>query len=236
MKIVIDEAFSRYQTFIEHIPSMLDQRSGCEIIYDKRNLVARFCHEGETFIVKRYKRANIAQQIAYTFFRSTKAQRAYVYADEFRRRNIATPTRVAYMEDYRWGLFTTGYFVSTEAKGTESHLLLREVEQFSTDLADAVARHILLLHSNGILHGDLNLSNFLCATKPDGYHFTMIDINRSQFCKGFPTDQQCLHNMVRLTHRRDLYTYIVSSYAHLRGWNQDATVGAALRLLDKFEH
>ena len=103
-------------------------------------------------------------------------------------------------------------------------------------LADAVAAQVVLMHSRGILHGDLNLSNFLCTEQDGHFHFSMIDINRSHFCEGFPTDEACLHNLVRMTHRRDLYEYLIRSYARQRQWDEDATAGKALLLLDHFEN
>ena len=80
------------------------------------------------------------------FFRKTKAARAYLFAQEFRRRGIDTPREVAYIETGGGRLFLTGYFVSLEAPGTETHLLLREVKDFSHELADAVA---VTYESNG---------------------------------------------------------------------------------------
>ena len=63
----------------------------------------------------------------------------------------------------------------------------------------------------------------------------MIDINRSKILDGEPSRQQCLKNMVRITHRRDLYEFIVRAYAKERGWNEDETAQEALILLDEFE-
>lgn len=236
MKTVIDSSFQHLASYISQIPAMIERGEG-ETVYDKRNRVVRFRHEGLTLMAKRFKRVNPVQQVVYTFFRKSKAQRAYLFANEFLRRDIATPQRVAYMEQRRWGLFSTGYFVSLEAQGTESHLLLREVEDFSHALADALMAQVVLMHSKGILHGDLNLSNFLYTATAEGeYHFTIIDINRSHFCDSWPTDEQCLQNLVRLTHRRDLYEYLVRSYARQRGWDADQTTAKALHLLDRFEH
>ncbi|MBR6828518.1 MAG: hypothetical protein IKM76_10280, partial [Prevotella sp.] len=184
----------------------------------------------------RYKPVNALQRVVYTFFRKTKAARAYLFAQEFRRRGIDTPREVAYIETGSGRLFLTGYFVSLEAPGTETHLLLREVRDFSHELADAVARQILTMHSHGVLHGDLNLSNFLCTEEDGQYRFTMIDINRSHFTDGMPDDEACLQNMVRTTHRRDLYEYLVRSYARLRQWDEQQTADRALRLLEKFEN
>lgn len=234
-KTVISKDFVQYADFLYTIPALFIKGQG-EVIYCKRNEIRRFTHQDQVFIVKRYKKANILQRLVYTFFRPTKAKRAYFFAQEFRQRGIDTPREVAYMETGSWGLFSVGYFVSLEVKGTESHLLLREVENFSHSLADAVAAHVLKMHSKGILHGDLNLSNFLCSERPDGYHFTMIDINRSHFRDGMPSNEECLDNLVRTTHRRDLYEYLVRSYARQRGWNEDTTAAKALQLLDNFEN
>lgn len=247
-KTVISEDFVQHADFLHAIPNLFVKGQG-ETIYCKRNEIRRFTHQGQVFIVKRYKKVNILQRFVYTFFRPTKAKRAYSFAQEFRQRGIDTPREVAYMETGNWRLFSIGYFVSLEAKGTESHLLLREVEHYSAALAEAVARQVVLMHSRGVLHGDLNLSNFLCTTtcclpsdsvvtgdSPEHYSFQMIDINRSHFTDGWPTDEQCLANMVRLTHRRDLYEDLVRRYAALRGWDTDATAQRALTLLDRFEH
>lgn len=235
MKIVVDPAFARLAPFIGQLPAMLARGEG-EVVYEGRNRVARFRHDGLALMVKRFKRVNVVQQVAYTFFRPSKAERAYRFAETFRQRGISTPQRVAYMEEKRMGLFLVGYFVSLEAQGTETHLLLREVKDFSHRLADAVAAQVVALHRQGILHGDLNLSNFLCCETGGEYHFTMIDINRSRFTSGWPADGLCLENLVRLTHRRDLYEYLVRSYARHRGWNEEDTARQALQLLDRFEN
>lgn len=235
LKTVVADDFKSHADFISALPGAFADGQG-EIIYDQRNQIRRFTDRGQVFVVKRYKPVNALQRVVYTFFRKTKAARAYLFAQEFRRRGIDTPREVAYIETGGGRLFLTGYFVSLEAPGTETHLLLREVKDFSHELADAVARQILTMHSHGVLHGDLNLSNFLCTEEDGQYHFTMIDINRSHFTDGMPDDEACLQNMVRTTHRRDLYEYLVRSYARLRQWDEQQTADRALRLLEKFEN
>lgn len=235
MKIVIAPQFQKHDVFIRQIPRLIDEGEGT-IVYDGRNRVVRLEHEGETMMVKCFKRVNIIQQIVYTFFRKSKAKRAFLFAGEFSKRGISTPQRIAFLEEKRWGLFLKGYFVSKEVEGTECHLLLREVKEFSPQLADAVMKQTLLMHSKGILHGDLNLSNFLCVEKSGDYYFNMIDINRSRFCDGYPSNNDCLKNLVRTTHRRDLYEYLIASYARQRGWDEKETVQQAVALLDRFEH
>ena len=64
-----------------------------------------------------YPAANDNQQVVYTFFRPTKAARAFRFAAEFRKRGIVTPHEMAYIEQKEHGLFTTGYFISEEVTG-----------------------------------------------------------------------------------------------------------------------
>lgn len=231
MRITIDNSFLKYSDFINKIPSMIDSGEG-DVIYDKRNKIVRFSYDNRTFIVKKYKKVNFIQQIAYSFFCKSKAERAFEYAERYKQLGIATPQRIAYMEQKSMGMFSIGYFVCEESEGTECHLLLREVKDYDKNLAEMVTDYILLMHSKGILHGDLNLSNFLYADS----HLTMIDINRTQFRDGMPTDAECLNNMVRLTHRKDLYEYLIGSYARKRKWDVGNTVKIANKLLYKFEH
>ncbi|MCR4852803.1 MAG: lipopolysaccharide kinase InaA family protein [Prevotella sp.] len=236
MSIVIAESYRPVENFLKTIPSLFEKGAG-QLIYKKRNEVRRFEHKGLVFIAKRYKRVNFIQQVVYTFFRRTKAERAFFFAEEFRRRGINTPREVAYIEQKEFGLFTTGFFISEESRGRESHLELREVQDFDHELAEALVRYLVFMHSQGVLHGDPNLSNFLYERQDDGkFTFTVIDINRSRFTDGWPTDEECLHNLVRLTHRRDLYRFLVGHYAELRAWNVEETIEEAESQLDQFEH
>ncbi len=236
MKTVIAEQYIKYTKFINSIPLLFNTDNG-EVLKDKRNKVRRLHHDGLTFIAKRYKRVNFIQSIIYTHFRRTKAERAFLFADEFHKRGVSSPRAVAYMEDYERGRFTVGYFVYEESKGKEVFQELVKKEQFDHALADAVIDYIVFMHSRGVLHGDLNSANFLYTIDAEGkYHFDMIDTNRSHFCDGWPTDKQCLENLKRFTHRRDLYEYVVRGYAKRRGWNEEETLNKAIMLLDRFEN
>ena len=236
MKCVVADDYRQYADFLERIPRLFSQGEGT-VVYQQRNEVRRMEHQGKTFIVKRYKRANPVQQVVYTFFRKTKAERAFLFAQTFRERGIDTPHEIAYLETSEHGLFTVGYFVCEECTWRDAALDLREAEIFDRPLGRAVMEHVALMHSRGVLHGDLNLTNFLYQQREDGgYAFKMIDTNRSRFTEGMPADGECLKNLVRLTHRRDLYEYLMSQYAAIRGWGVEETVAKALQLLDDFEN
>lgn len=235
MKIVLSPEYQSMAEAVARLPLLMEQGGG-DVVYDGRNRVCRFVVDGQRLMVKRFKRANAVQRVAYTFFRPTKAARAFRYAAEFNRRGISTPAPVAYMEQRGSGLFTVGFFVSTEAPGIEASRLLREVPDYPSALAEAVARQVVFMHSRGVLHGDLNLTNFLCTEADGDYVFSMIDINRSRFTDGFPSRDACMDNLVRLTHRRDLYEDLVRRYARQRQWDEASAVADALCRLHRFEH
>ncbi len=236
MKCVIADNYQQYAGFIRQIPELFARGEG-EVIYSQRNEVRRMLHQDRVFIVKRYKKINAIQQVVYTLFRKTKAARAFLFAQEFRHRGVDTPHEIAYIETTKHGLFTIGYFVCEECLWREAALDLREREDYDRQLGRAVMQHTVFMHSQGVLHGDLNLTNFLYQKDDDGcYRFMMIDTNRSHFTNGMPTDEQCMKNLIRITHRRDVYDYLVRQYADIRGWNADDTAAKALRLLENFEN
>ena len=233
MKTVIHPKYRAYSDFIKRIPEIFD-KSG-ETIHAGRNTVKCFACNGHEWIVKRYKRPNIVQRIAYTFFKKSKAERAYLYAARLLEVGIATPEGIAYIEEKRRGLLSDSYFVSTLCPDPAVYPVLVQTEAYDKELADALAAFFAQLHGKGILHGDPNLNNILYRKgNGGGYLFSVIDTNRSTF-KSLLTPQECLNNLKRVTHRRDLLRHITAEYARLRGWDVPGSVEKVLEALDKFE-
>ena len=98
------EIHKKYQTdssiceFVDGLPQRFEQEGS--LLYDERNVIRRFEVNGTVLVVKRFKRPNFFQRIAYTFFRSSKAFRAYHNGEELIRRGISTPFPIAYLETY----------------------------------------------------------------------------------------------------------------------------------------
>ena len=62
--------------------------------------------------IKRFRRPLLVNRIAYTFFRPTKAQRAYENALILESKGINTPTAVAYIIRSQMGLIADSYLVT----------------------------------------------------------------------------------------------------------------------------
>lgn len=231
-KFIVNPEYRLYAGFVESLPRRFDTDG--ETVYEGRNMVKIFVEKGQKLVVKRYKRPMLHQRIDYTFIRKSKARRAYDYGLRFLECGIDTPEPVACVEEHKFGLFRTGYFVSTYCGDPDLRILREEPKD---DLIEAFAHLVMAMHEKGILHGDLNLSNILYRedwAELCGYHFTVIDTNRSRFV-GVPTKHQCLHNMVRISHNRELNERIVGRYAELRGWDKAECIASVEKMLDAFE-
>lgn len=230
-KIVISDGFKAAETFVNRLPETFDTTG--TMLYNKRNVVKSFNVGGTTLIVKKFKRPNIIQRVSYTFFKKSKAERAYIFAKMLRDRGIGTPREVAYIEVYDGLLMSDSYFVSLPCFLPSLKGLLRR-EDFDKPVAAELAGFIAMLHNCGVLHGDLNFSNILYEKDSNGhYKFVLIDTNRSKFRK--PSYHDCIENLKRLTHERLPLKFILNRYALVRGWNPDKVTADVMHSLQRFE-
>src|ERR1035437_8356069 len=112
MKIVINPTYSILSSFSSNIPTLFEQEG--ELVFKARNQLKSYSVEGFDVIVKRYKKPHLINRIAYTFFRPSKAKRAYEYALRLSELSINTPAPIAYIEQNSCGLINYGYFRSEE--------------------------------------------------------------------------------------------------------------------------
>ncbi len=185
MKIHIHK---KYQSLTEEFKKIPNEKyKVLHTFCNMRNTVELAEISTQTFVIKKYKVPNFANRIAYTFFRRSKAQRAYDNALKILRCGVCTPFPVAYIEIKKGKLFHTGYFVS-------EYLNLPTLENFVVENPD---RDMLLqlkldfteftisLHQKGILPLDYNPKNifYYRDTAENRYKFALTDINRAKFGK-----------------------------------------------------
>ena len=231
MNITINPDYIRLKSFVEGIPESFDH-SG-KLIYDKRNKVRLFEVDGEKVVVKRYKVPMFFQRVDYSYFRPSKAKRAYLYALTLETLDIKTPAPIAYIEDTSEGIFRQGYFVSAYT----GHPSLKDHrEELISDpvLFDAYVDFLVEMHDKGFMHGDQNLSNILFWEEGDDYRFEVIDINRSHFISD-PSREDCLRNLMRISRDREFSHKVVERYAEMRGWDKSASVSFVDKQIDKYE-
>ena len=92
--IQVNPKYEDISSFVYALSEQYDKDG--EVIYNGRNQVKRFfLNEDQPVIVKRYKKPNFIQRVAYSFFKPNKAERAFEYAIRLKSLGIDTPLPLA---------------------------------------------------------------------------------------------------------------------------------------------
>lgn len=216
-KIVINPTYQAWAAFLHTLPMRFDAEG--ETLYADRNVIKRYYLNGKAVVVKRFRRPVWIQRMVYTFFRKSKAQRAYLYGLELRRRGVETAESIAYIEHKRLLLIDDCYYVC----GNDSAPPIAD-EIYDTETPNLVmladfARFVAYLHEHGILHHDLNRTNVLYHPLGNGhYTFSLIDNNRMRFYPEGTTPPlpECMENLTRFTGDMKVFRYVAEEYCKIR--------------------
>lgn len=215
MNIVIHPQYEYLTDFIRRLPALFEK--GGTTIYDGRNRIKVFEVDGLLLNVKRFRKPILVNRLAYSHFRSPKAQRAYEHALRLRSKGIETPEPIAYILCEENGLLSWSYFVSLQIP--DSYRTLYEAGQGpiekNGDLFRALGAYTAHLHQKGIYHKDYSPGNILYRREPEGIRFILIDINRMSFGK-VPLKQGCA-NFARIWGGEQAFRILAESYAKALG-------------------
>ncbi len=230
----IHPAAIHFSQFIEQLPKRFDQEGA--MLYEGRNKIKCFTIEGVKLVVKRYKRPNLLQSIIYTFFRKSKAQRAYEHAIRLREMGFDTPAPIGWSRYFRHGLLSDSFLITTHTSYTAfTQAAQNWPSEEATSILNAFACFSVRLHEARIEHCDLNHSNILYKydEKANNYRFQLIDINRMRFHKQQLSKRRCMINLRRLSVSGEVFLYLLNRYAEERKWHLEETLlqGVISRLL-----
>ena len=114
----------------------------------------------------------------------------------------------------------------TDKKAIRPDLI--DTEPFDQALATAYARYVATLHSNGVLHRDLNPTNVLFSKEHEQYQFELIDINRMRFYDNEVPKAACMENLTLFWWLSEVYQFVLNTYAEARHWSA-ADIEQAIR-------
>ena len=233
MNITISPKYKYLQPFIESIPRIFGSTG--DIVQDRRNTIKAIEVDGLKFNIKRYRRPIFFNRVVYTFFRATKAARAYKNAGILTGKGIKTPLPIAYIEDFPGGLLDFSYFVSTQLYN------VREVREYchskvegNEGLFRAFARYTAELHEKNIYHLDYSPGNIMISDRDDGgYNFSLVDINRMKFIK-VGIKAGCM-NFARLFECDEVLEFMAVEYAGARNFDKAECIKLILEYKYKAE-
>ena len=232
--ILLNPKYEHLRSFIECIPSQMD-REGTYIYGGRRNLIKLFvAPDGTPLNVKSFHEPHFLNKYIYSWgWRVPKGMRAWTYPRILREKGIETPEEVAYVEERHHGLLGLSYFISIQCP--YPHRLYEVALNGSSsydDLAVALGSFTAMMHEREVMHRDFSPGNILWDKLKDGYHFSLVDINRMYF--GPVSVEQGCANFVRLWGDKHFFTLLAQAYAKGRGAHEEDCVRMVLKARARF--
>lgn len=180
-----------------------------------RNVIKILTIGGERYNIKEFKVPNLVNKIVYRFFRKSKAERSFLYAERLLKSGILTPSPEAFLEYKSPFTFGSSYYIS---KQLEYDFTIRKlIDEPGCDDYDNILRQFtqftFKLHENGIHFLDHSPGNTLINKDGDNYKFYLVDLNRMEF-KTLSYDER-LANFARLSPKDYMLDIISDEYAKL---------------------
>lgn len=175
--------------------------------------------QGMAMVVKKYARPTLFNCFVYTFFRPSKAERAYRYALRLARCGVETAAPIGYVHVYRGGIFHTGYFLCRFLPYPTLSSIKKLDETEKRQLGEDFVAFTVFLHRHGLVPGDYNPGNILYHKDSEGkYRFALVDINRFYF--GHPTMARCMRSFTQLSGARlSQLVVLIRRYCDVRHWD-----------------
>lgn len=231
MKIVINPAYKQFESFVKSVPDIFNNEGVS--IYAARNHIKVFEVDGVKINVKQYHVPFFINRIIYTFFRPSKASRAYEYGLKLISKGFETPEPIAYIQQRKSGLIHYTYFISFQS------LYSRNMYEFGEGSLDgrenivrSLARYTARLHEADICHKDYSPGNILFKETDGKVSFCLVDINRMSF-KPVPIEKGCA-NFARLWGNEEMFRIMAREYANERKANLHQCIVWVLYYRERF--
>ncbi|MDG1728400.1 MAG: Kdo domain containing protein [Algibacter sp.] len=234
MKKVFHKSYKDFETEIDGFIESFGT-SG-ESIKDKRNKLKLFNLNDVVVNIKSFKVPNLLNKIGYNFFRKSKAQRSFEYANKLLELGIGSPQPIAFYEFPSVFFFKSSYYVSEHQK---YDLTFRELSHNADypnheNLLRAFTRFTHELHEKEVLFLDHSPGNTLISITSDGYDFSLVDLNRMIF-KPLSFNER-IKNFERLTPHKHIVEIMSDEYAKISGKSFDHVFTQMWKATQEFQY
>jgi len=232
--IKIQDEYSDYKYQLDQYITNFDNEGKLYGNQD-RNSLKLFDLNGKTINVKSFKIPNFFNQIAYKFFRKSKAQRSFEYANRLTDLNIGTPKPIAYYEFTTTFLFKKSYYISEHLDYDLTYRELTSDLNFPDHetILRAFTRFTFQLHEKGINFLDHSPGNTLIQLNNSDYKFFLVDLNRMNFVKMDFTTR--IKNFSRLTIHKSMVEVMSDEYAKCSGYDFNKVFDLMWRETEAFQ-
>lgn len=230
----IHKDFQQHEAFLDDIIENYDTK-GKPFGNQDRNSLKLFKLDDQTLNVKSFRIPNFINQIAYKFFRKSKAQRSFEYANWLQSLDIGTPDPVAYYEYKTTFLFKNSYYISEQQ---DCDITYRELTK-DLDYPDhetilrAFTRFTFRLHEKKVNFLDHSPGNTLIKKVGGDYHFFLVDLNRMEF-KTMDYHTR-IKNFAKLTTHESMVRTMSDEYAKCINQNADEVFALMWKYTQDFQ-
>jgi len=179
--------------FLAHTLSnnLLDSNDNIKIFKDKTNIVfsyempSEFQNQYSNITIKKFKYRNIWSFI-FSPLKKSKAKKSFLAAKHLINNNLDTPIPLGYIEKKQYGFIIDSYYIT---ETMQNFYKLNKLYKKTTDeniintLLESVADYSIRMHASKMIHGDLNLGNFIISGKSTNKRLVLIDLNRFKIKK-----------------------------------------------------
>ncbi|QED37440.1 Kdo domain containing protein [Antarcticibacterium arcticum] len=212
MKVIIAEGYKEQKDQIEDLFKNFVNK-GKAFNEGERNSIKIFELSGKNINIKSFKIPNAVNKIAYKFFRKSKAERSFRYAQLLTEKGIGTPQPVAFAEE-TWALgFGKSYYASEhlESELTYRELVTQPDYPNHEEILRAFTRFTFFMHENKVEFLDHSPGNTLIKHHNGKYEFFLVDLNRMNFRE---MDLEArMKNFSRLTPKKEMLQVMANEYA-----------------------
>lgn len=147
--------------------------------------------DGRRLVLKRFKRPNVINRLAYRWLRGSKARRSYEHSARLRALGFDSPAPFAWADYRAAGQVVGGWYASEYVDAPTLGDMVPWSEIGRLDYAMRYEREFrdfppfaVKLMRSGVRQKDFNRANFLVVKKADGTPaYSMVDVNRVSFGK-----------------------------------------------------
>ncbi|MCM4154559.1 lipopolysaccharide kinase InaA family protein [Gramella sp. AN32] len=206
-----------------------------EVLSSGRNEIRLFDLDGKILNVKSFKVPNFINKITYKYFRKSKAQRSYGYANVLKDKKIGTPEPIAFFENSEGNTFQESYYV---CEHLDADLTFRELVSNPNfpdheEILRAFTRFTFKLHEENIEFLDHSPGNTLIKKNGGHYDFYLVDLNRMNFKE--MTFLERMNNFSRLTPKKEMVVIMANEYAKFVNKPEEEVFGKMWFLTQQFQ-
>lgn len=202
-----------------------------------RNKIKLFELNGETINIKSFKVPNLINQVAYKFFRKSKARRSYEFANRLIEYGIGTPQPIAFSESFSLIGIQKSFYISEHLQADLTYRELVEIPTYPNH--ETILRQFVQfsfrLHEKGIEFLDHSPGNTLIKKTADGqYSFYLVDLNRMNFQVEMDIERR-MKNLSRLTPKTEMIAIMSDEYSKLYGRSYEVVYERMRFYTDEFQ-